>query len=394
MSGEAPLSQRPSESHVLPSIQSHILILLLLWLCLCNSLQAAQPETPSPPPPPSLQRPSDGSRPTTLSSLIEIKIETSRPQMTAGTGLGIIAGIKNVSDTRVYIHERSIVLKVPPEMVKRGSPDIARYAYFPTSNIHPRHYHRFENSIVLQPGDSYEAFWTSKFWRDEPQAILRRGGDTGDRKRPNPRLRDILMQTAAAAEKIPNPVSKSQSLMDAAKQVASIGYSAEAADLLEKAAQAAQQIDVSSPERGDVFQSLLKTSGILAYHFPQSSPVPAWYDWVVDIWYDWVVASIPPFISTVVGTIYNELEFAFFSPGEYKIAVIAQYWTKPMSAGPTIKEDRSFFEQSGFLPHAPDGRPLPDLSPLRGLPYHDSERHDPGDGSPIGHPRGRRHSEG
>lgn len=92
-----------------------------------------------------------------LSSLIEISIESSRPQLTAGTGLGIVAEIKNLSDNTVYLRETHFVLVLPPELHNPRTQGEwgGKYGFFPTESSR-------EVSLALRPGDTYKAFWTTK----------------------------------------------------------------------------------------------------------------------------------------------------------------------------------------------------------------------------------------
>ncbi len=93
-----------------------------------------------------------------LPSQIEIKIETSRPQLTAGTQIGIIAEIKNLSDsTTCCFHEKFITLTSPPEIEAKFINSVSWYASFPTETDHPQESHN--NFICLKPGDTYKIFW-------------------------------------------------------------------------------------------------------------------------------------------------------------------------------------------------------------------------------------------
>ena len=53
--------------------------------------------------------------PTVQSSLIDIKVETSRPQPTVGI-LGISARITNISNSTIYIKAKDMNLVLPPEL--------------------------------------------------------------------------------------------------------------------------------------------------------------------------------------------------------------------------------------------------------------------------------------
>lgn len=92
-----------------------------------------------------------------LSSLVEITIEPSRPQLTAGTELGIIAEIKNLSETTVYLREHHFVLVLPPELHNPRTQDVwgGKYGFFPTESLR-------DIPLALRPGDTYKVFWTTK----------------------------------------------------------------------------------------------------------------------------------------------------------------------------------------------------------------------------------------
>jgi hypothetical protein len=90
------------------------------------------------------------------SQRIDIKIETSRSQPTAGTGLGVIAELKNLSNATIYLRERDVALTLPPELEGPFVSEQSWYAFFPNPNTDP--YARGNNSIALQPGDTYKSF--------------------------------------------------------------------------------------------------------------------------------------------------------------------------------------------------------------------------------------------
>jgi hypothetical protein len=102
-----------------------------------------------------------------LEQLISVEIESSRPQLVAGEGLGVIARIKNVSKVPVFVKEKSFSLTVPLEMEGARAGVSGYYAYFPTEfhqsgrNISPEEF--YTNSIRLNPGDTYSAFWANTF---------------------------------------------------------------------------------------------------------------------------------------------------------------------------------------------------------------------------------------
>lgn len=91
-------------------------------------------------------------------SAIAIKIQTSQAQPTVGSGLGVTAEIKNVSDSAVYLHGKDLTLMLPPELEGPFKPAWPWWALFPTE-VHtvPQFADAF---IKLQPGDSYQVFWS------------------------------------------------------------------------------------------------------------------------------------------------------------------------------------------------------------------------------------------
>ena len=94
---------------------------------------------------------------TALPSLISITVETSRAQLTAGSGTGVTAEIRNISTSTVYLTEKSTTLSEPPELDGIvGSPN-AYYGFFPTEA-----HDDAEPIVALQPGDSYQVVWNQK----------------------------------------------------------------------------------------------------------------------------------------------------------------------------------------------------------------------------------------
>jgi hypothetical protein len=89
-------------------------------------------------------------------SLIGVTIETSRPRISAGGSLGVIAEITNRSDQTVYLQEQYLTLKVPPELEGPWAGPQAWYAYFPTFAHHGGY---APITLALKPGDSYKAVW-------------------------------------------------------------------------------------------------------------------------------------------------------------------------------------------------------------------------------------------
>ncbi len=91
-------------------------------------------------------------------SAISIKIQTSKAQPAVGSGLGVMAEIKNVSNTIVSLHAKSLTLTLPPELEGPFQPSWAEYALFPTEMETPKDY--YDAYIRLQPGDTYKVFWS------------------------------------------------------------------------------------------------------------------------------------------------------------------------------------------------------------------------------------------
>jgi hypothetical protein len=92
-------------------------------------------------------------------SLIGLTIETSRPRISAGGSLGVIAEITNRSDKTVYLQELYLTLKVPPELEGPWAGPQAWYAYFPTFDHRQVPGGSAAITLALKPGDSYKAVW-------------------------------------------------------------------------------------------------------------------------------------------------------------------------------------------------------------------------------------------
>ncbi len=118
----------------------------------------------------SAELPKDTARNTTSESsskasaqpaLITLSIQTSRSRPTAGTGLGISAEIKNISDSTIYIKSQELALVLPPEIAPAGQSAAGSYALLPTETRGNPDFNYADASIVLSPGDTYKAFWNS-----------------------------------------------------------------------------------------------------------------------------------------------------------------------------------------------------------------------------------------
>jgi len=103
---------------------------------------------------------------------IEIKIESTTPRLTPGTGLGISAEITNKSQSIIYLYEKKITMYPPPQLVGSQDPT-GWYGFFPTehkeedsnsSNNDSKeeddsYSSYYEVSIAIRPGKSYKVFW-------------------------------------------------------------------------------------------------------------------------------------------------------------------------------------------------------------------------------------------
>ncbi len=92
------------------------------------------------------------------SSPISIKIQSSQSQPTVGTGLGVTAEIKNVSDSSVIIDGRTITLMFPPELEGPFKGTLAYEGFLPTEWAMGEK--GLPTSIKLLPGDTYKIFWS------------------------------------------------------------------------------------------------------------------------------------------------------------------------------------------------------------------------------------------
>lgn len=108
---------------------------------------------------------------------LEIKIDTSRVQPYAGSGLGITAELKNKSKkTVLYLSDRTTTLTLPPEMEGPFAPMYGREAFFPSENDQWRaNQARSEAEkrpvlITIQPGQSYRAVWVQNVESETAQA--------------------------------------------------------------------------------------------------------------------------------------------------------------------------------------------------------------------------------
>ena len=194
MWGIALFSQAQAPTRPLLRAQYRILIFSIALVCIPNYSNADVLQQPEPPSIAGSPRSSAQYQPATRSSLIEIKLETTRSQATAGTGLGITAAVKNISDTTVYLNEQYIVLKFPPEVEGPYSNGIAYFGYFPTASTDP--YEWYRNSVALKPGGIYQVFWT----RQSFERTVKSGDPQG--------AKEALTKALSAATSISEPASK------------------------------------------------------------------------------------------------------------------------------------------------------------------------------------------
>jgi hypothetical protein len=105
--------------------------------------------------------------PVSSAPLISIEVESSRSQLVAGEGLGVVAKITNVSSSPVYLRETSLALTLPLELEGSRASVNGYSAYFPTEAHFDRpgqtYLEYYKNVIALRPGDTYSAFWTNTF---------------------------------------------------------------------------------------------------------------------------------------------------------------------------------------------------------------------------------------
>lgn len=89
---------------------------------------------------------------------IEVQVETTRSGATAGSGLGFIAHVRNISDQTILIHEQYFNLTLPPELEDPMSWAMYGYpGYFPEPEDPES---RWSNVVAIKPGDTYAVFWT------------------------------------------------------------------------------------------------------------------------------------------------------------------------------------------------------------------------------------------
>lgn len=133
---------------------------MLIAVLAAINLAAAQPARK---PSPSLGKDGISAETRPDVNLLQIDLETSRAHPTVGTGLGIQAVIKNVSDKTIVLLEKTTELTVPPELKGSSSLVYASDGLFPTQHTwaSPGVEEKFNGRIVLQPGSTYVVEWTN-----------------------------------------------------------------------------------------------------------------------------------------------------------------------------------------------------------------------------------------
>jgi hypothetical protein len=117
---------------------------------------------------------------------LAIKIEITRPQLTPGSGIGVIAEIRNQSKSTIFLHEDNLILTLPPELEAPSNKGGGWYGNFPAED------HRVKNrkgefvkddkgnisnqnvASRLPPGDTVKAF----FYQN-PLSVRQSVDDTG-----------------------------------------------------------------------------------------------------------------------------------------------------------------------------------------------------------------------
>lgn len=123
---------------------------------------------PSPTSSPDTSKSAPTTAPAKTESLIEITLNTSRRQVTAGSGFAIVAEIRNKSDQAVYLHPKYLTLIPPPEINTIGS---YWYAEMPPDLDEPLDpkgaTDNYEKVIYLAPGSKTSAYWVGYGQREK-----------------------------------------------------------------------------------------------------------------------------------------------------------------------------------------------------------------------------------
>lgn len=151
---------QPAADSLLNTRQGLTRCMCALGILLCFAICGAGQPSPSPQPTPfsggtpNEQAKLAGERPK-LDSLIQITLRTSRPQISAGSGFGIVADIQNKSDQSVYLLPKYLTMTPPPEIEAGGS--TVWWALMPPQDGEQMNYERI---IHLGPGGQTTAFWS------------------------------------------------------------------------------------------------------------------------------------------------------------------------------------------------------------------------------------------
>lgn len=97
---------------------------------------------------------------------MRITLKASRGQATAGSNFGITAEIENISSQPIYIMPSAIAMTVPPELDTGGVRDL--WAFIPGTQESGRDY--WNTVIVLEPGSTTSAFWSSENVSGAPES--------------------------------------------------------------------------------------------------------------------------------------------------------------------------------------------------------------------------------
>jgi Protein of unknown function (DUF2934) len=216
-----------------------LLIFCVLRLCCVNNTFAIEAQAASVRPVQTTQKTGD----------LVVTIEASRPQLSAGSGFGLTAELRNTSEKAVRLRPSHTTLMLPPELQGGGILwDTAYYAFFPTETAHPNG-GAFNSDVyvLLQPDNSYIVKWA---WDPNVQGTASRQRESSSEGRHEPLL----------------------------------------------------------------------------------------------------VRITPPFVRGLLDTISSELQFIFFSPGDYKVEVVAQYHAE----GDPEDQDKTVIQSALIHVNAPE----------------------------------------
>jgi hypothetical protein len=143
-----------------------LLAILMLMASLGAAPALAKPVATEASPASTVDKPAVKEAKSSPDASMEIKIETSRPQPSAGSGLGFTAEFRNTSERSVlYLSNETTTLTLPPEVEGPLAPMYGRTAFFPTENdqmyandARPAKDRR-PIVIAIQPGKNYRAAW-------------------------------------------------------------------------------------------------------------------------------------------------------------------------------------------------------------------------------------------